>query len=101
MNPKLKQSAIVSFSTALRTLRVLLVVAVPVCHAIAFGAENNRQASDEDIEEVIEEVIVTGTWLPNTLDDKAIPVSRLTKNTCPRRHPSLLDLIRYMTSVKA
>ena len=93
MNPKLKQSAMVSFSTALRTLRVLLVVAVPVCHAVAQGAENDRQASDEDIEEVI----VTGTWLPNTLDDEAIPVSRLTKEHLSEEGtPSLLDLIRYM-----
>lgn len=58
-----------------------------------FGATPAPQSSDEGIEEVV----VTGTWLPNTLDDKALPVSRVTKEHLSEEGSiSLQDLIRYM-----
>ena len=66
--------------------------------ALSLACPANAAATGQDTSGVIEEVVVTGTWIPGTPEDDPLPVTRITRDDLRAQgSPGVIDLLRNLS----
>ena len=66
--------------------------------ALSLACPANAAATVQDTSGVIEEVVVTGTWIPGTPEDDPLPVTRITRDDLRAQgSPGVIDLLRNLS----